>query len=210
MNENPSYQIYGNLPAFLENRGLAPLAPQDLEKKRDRFIGELTEIGYFRVDARDPATADETVVFILAMGGDFSNSAPQLKKLLFGLENEERAGPLAEVILFVEEAALSKKNIVAVLADYRSEKRRYYSMYSYALLALNIPKVQCIPRHTVLTPEEKKALLDTSRIGVADLPFITSTDPPVVWEGARVGDVVRVDAPSETAGTAVRYYLVRR
>ncbi len=67
-----------------------------------------------------------------------------------------------------------------------------------------------VPKHRILSEEEKRSLLEKFNISEVQLPKILSTDPAVKALGAKPGDVIEIERPSPTAGKTLYYRLVVR
>jgi DNA-directed RNA polymerase subunit H (RpoH/RPB5) len=65
-------------------------------------------------------------------------------------------------------------------------------------------------RHEIMTAAEVETLLKDMRCTFADIPTIPLADAPIVWNGARVGDVVRITRVSETSGFVPYYRRVAK
>ncbi len=65
-----------------------------------------------------------------------------------------------------------------------------------------------VPRHEILSEQEKAQLLEHYKVKPFQMPQIGSTDPAVKAIGAKPGDVLRVIRRSSTAGEHIAYRYV--
>lgn len=75
------------------------------------------------------------------------------------------------------------------------------------LVLMNILDHQLIPKHEILSKEEKKQILEQYRITLDLLPRILDTDPVAKIIGAQPGDFIKVTRKSVTAGESIIYRL---
>ena len=69
---------------------------------------------------------------------------------------------------------------------------------------------EMVPKHEVLTPKEKKEVLETLGVSKEQLPLIRESDPVAKEMEVKPGDVIRIVRKSQTAGQTVYYrYVVR-
>ncbi|KAH9838360.1 DNA-directed RNA polymerase RPB5 subunit [Rhodofomes roseus] len=95
----------------------------------------------------------------------------------------------------------ARKVIVAMASQYKLEE------FSESDLLVNITHHTLVPKHEVLTPEEKKELLETYRLKETQLPRIQLADPVARYYGLKRGNVVKITRPSETAGRYASYRI---
>ena len=75
-------------------------------------------------------------------------------------------------------------------------------------ITINIFENELVPKHEILSEEEKKELLKRLGIKEKELPKILESDPAARALGAKKGDVIKITRKSPTAGKCYYYRLV--
>lgn len=73
---------------------------------------------------------------------------------------------------------------------------------------VDIFESELVPKHEILSPEEKEALLQKLGVNERKLPRILEKDPAAKRIGAKKGDVIRIIRKSTSAGVAEYYRYV--
>ncbi|CUT99335.1 dna directed rna polymerases i ii and iii [Echinococcus multilocularis] len=110
-----------------------------------------------------------------------------------------------KAILVLQDGGLTPAAKTAIAE--MSHKYTLESFYENELM-VNITEHQLVPKHSVLTNEEKKELLDGYRLKESQLPKMQVSDPVARYYGLKRGQVVRINRPSETAGRYITYRIV--
>ncbi len=76
------------------------------------------------------------------------------------------------------------------------------------LVLMQITEHEYVPKHEILSEEEKERLLDKLQVPASALPNILNSDPVSRVIGAEVGDILKITRKSETAGETIVYRLV--
>lgn len=79
--------------------------------------------------------------------------------------------------------------------------------FNISELMVNITEHDYVPKHLLLSHDEKKKLLKRYKIKENQLPKILRTDPVAKYLELKKGDVVKIVRDSETAGKYVTYRI---
>ena len=80
-------------------------------------------------------------------------------------------------------------------------------IFSVNELVVNITEHELVPKHILLSQEDKECLLRRYKIKESQLPKILVSDPVARYLGLQRGDVVKIVRVSETAGRYITYRI---
>jgi DNA-directed RNA polymerase subunit H (RpoH/RPB5) len=84
----------------------------------------------------------------------------------------------------------------------------FVQTFSIDKLTFNVTKHELVPKHEIISEEEKQELLKRYNIETEDqLPIIKKSDPVAKYLGIKVGQVCRITRRSETYGSYLNYRL---
>ena len=78
----------------------------------------------------------------------------------------------------------------------------------FKMKEFDIMKHVLVPKHEILSKEEKKALLEKLNISEKQLPKIFESDPVIKVLNAKPGDVIKITRKSPSAGESIYYRIV--
>lgn len=152
------------------------------------------QLNFFTNSRENPT--DQIFIFF---SDEKSVGVKTMRKLLGILEEKSI---MRGIIIFPGNMTPSARKVIAAMSQqYRLEE------FSEADLLVNITHHTLVPRHEVLTPEQKKQLLEKYRLKETQLPRIQLADPVARYYGLRRGQVVKITRPSETSGRYASYRI---
>jgi DNA-directed RNA polymerases I, II, and III subunit RPABC1 len=87
-------------------------------------------------------------------------------------------------------------------------KDLFVQIFSEKELSFNITKHEFVPKHVVLTSDEKKKILKKYKSQSKNFPLILSSDPICRYYGCLPGTMLRIERESETCGIYTLYRVV--
>ena len=75
-------------------------------------------------------------------------------------------------------------------------------------MAFNINKHALVPKHSKASETEKNKVLEMYGVTIKELPKILKDDPAITDFDVKSGDLIKIERPSKTSGTAIYYRVV--
>lgn len=84
-----------------------------------------------------------------------------------------------------------------------------YHVINYKLVQINITNHVKVPKHEIISEEEKLELINNYYLkSIHDLSCISFQDPQVIYIGGKINDVIKITRVSDTAETSIIYKTV--
>ena len=92
--------------------------------------------------------------------------------------------------------------------QHEARRKNIVEYFQEAELLFDITEHSLVPKHEVLTPEQKQALLNKYRLSGLMLPQIKSSDPVARFLGMQAGQVAKITRKTKGSSTCVTYRIV--
>lgn len=195
------YTVYQNLYEFAKYVGVTLNAKTQLS--RDDFTKRMNNYEYILIKGK--VNNKTTNWFLINHKSAYGKTTDKFKKLLKNIKASELHN--SELMIVSEEAINTHlQNYLKKIKQ--AAKNIHISHYTYSMFIIVKPRHVSWQKHTVVKKDEEEQFLEANMIVRDNLPKILKDDPGVVWCGARVGDIVKINRGSETAGKATAYRLV--
>ncbi|KAF8150762.1 RNA polymerase [Crassisporium funariophilum] len=171
----------------------------DLGRFRELYANNSGVIDRGQLNFYTTSRANPTDQLFIFFSEERSVGVKTMRKLLGILE--EKSIQRGIIVFPGNMTPSARKVIVAMAAQFRLEE------FSEADLLVNIVHHTLVPRHEVLTPQDKTMLLEKYRLKETQLPRIQLADPVARYYGLRRGQVVKITRPSETSGRYASYRI---
>lgn len=201
------FRVRRTVLELLADRGFAVLeTDDDLNMPREAFESHFSAASFNResltmLRQKQDDASDQIYVFF---PDEARNKALGVKPISDKAERMERDGVNRAIIILQTGLTPYAKQAVEKLS---AGDRFRMEVFLENELLVNITRHQLVPRHQVLSDEEKKNLLRRYKLKESQLPRIQKTDPIARYYGLTPGTVVKITRPSETAGRYVSFRM---
>jgi DNA-directed RNA polymerase subunit H (RpoH/RPB5) len=190
--------IKTNIIKIFKNRGF--IKEENVDKYIKKFI----------------ADENDDLEYIIVLDNDtnynttIKNKKVYIKIFDYKIASANKNSPIGEYISKYHE---EYKFIVVENINQKSDKiishyKTPYEIFKIADLKINIVEHILVPKHTVLTQEEGKAVLQNYNARKKDMPLILSTDPIARYYGMKQDDICKIERPSTMTCTTPFYRIV--
>jgi DNA-directed RNA polymerases I, II, and III subunit RPABC1 len=133
----------------------------------------------------------------------FSDDEKMGKKALEALMEQYERENIFHIVLVVPQTPSP-----AVVSMIQLSVRFHIEVFTLEELRFNKTKHSWVPMHRVLSPREKREVLEELKIRPESLPKILKNDVMARYLGARQDDVIEIIRASKTAGESIYYRIV--
>lgn len=199
-------EIYKNLQEFLVYRNVK----SDYQfVSSDKFVSAIAPEYIKITGTRDDKHGKRAfVLFLIAPESKYAINVPWFKKLLATIDTKTMESD-AEIV-FISENPLTNFIITQLNVERTTNRKLYIEHYEYKIFTIVVPKHILVPKHTIASDTDVENFCKTFYTVTTRFPKILVTDPPVVWLGAKPGDVIRIDRDSEITVKSIGYRTVIR
>lgn len=197
------WEVYQNIKPFCTTRKI------NLETaflNEAQFIQHLNTYEYIKLTGTG-VTGNKVFIILIAMGSKYATNVPVFKKLMNTFKPADLIG---NELIFLSEHPFTnfiRKHLLVIKKEIPSS---HIESHDYNLLITDITKHPLVPLHEKITDKELTDLCNKLHVDKTYFQAIGLNDPPVVWIGGRIGDVIRIYRLSETTGETVVYRRVVR
>lgn len=187
--------------------GYVVIEAKDSDKKDRHFRKQIDE-----VNRKRPTF---TYIVIIDMESKYASASPEfvnLMKRIPEFDHEKRENNME--IIIISQSVLSS-HIQKKINLYTNDGTKtagfcHISSYPYHIFTTYLldPDHSMVPPHRIISKEEEDELLKSTYSEKKCMPKISINDPPVVWIGGEVGDIIEIKLPSESTGIELNYRVV--
>lgn len=196
---------------FIPYRNLENVSPPS----KGDMINRIRNLGYIEITTRrkKPRGKRDFLAFVIT-------KADNTESIKVIYEKYAKKNNLDELMLIVDEKFFDNRHAINKIKEYKLNESKIYDPdgnkpYLTVRLINNflfdIPNHHSVPEHTIVDDNEFERLAEWEHIeDKRNLQRIYEDDPPVVWLGGKVGQVVKIIRDSSTCGKSIAYRCIVR
>jgi len=187
----------GQRPGFVDPTTGAPL--RDLLTFTLRPTADMIEKLREPKTARNPDPPSSCGEVVVMFNGEPNLGVKPIKGFIQEVVNKRNA--FSGILITTAAPTPTSLKLTGTL----NPKDNIVEIFQESELVVNITLHELVPKHQLLSNEEKAELLKRYRLKESQLPRIQRTDPVAKYLGLRRGQVVKIIRKSETAGRYASY-----
>ena len=102
---------------------------------------------------------------------------------------------------------MKPSNIIIKYINKEYEKGKFIQIYGLENFKINISKHIIVPKHTIVSKENRNEVLQKYFTKIENLPRILREDPMAKYIGALPNDLIEIKVYNETSGFTTQYRL---
>lgn len=169
------------------------------EMLRDRSYNTIESEDEFMISMIHDNKIDKLMVYFVY---DTKVSVKKIKTIKEILEDNSHTYKCLIVVYKSSITTFAKQFISSDVKDL------FVQIFSEKELSFNITKHEYVPKHTVLTSEEKRNVLQKYNSKSKNFPLILSSDPICRYYGCLPGTMLKIERDSDTCGIYTLYRVV--
>jgi DNA-directed RNA polymerase subunit H (RpoH/RPB5) len=189
------YNWYKNIVLYFKYRG--ETLPNVLSK--EAFVKEMINSNLVNIKT------DKIHVILTAPKQKFSSLNNDMKKKINEIllaDSVDEIMYICDITLVGEKGVNYNQTVKKVLEEFKDNNDRIWvQMRPYSLFINNIPECSEIVKHRRLDQKAVREELELTHTPLVSLIRTKEWDPPVVWLGARAGEIIAVERLSGSVGT---------
>ena len=201
------FKVQKTLDKMLKDRGLLPQDENNLnfEKWKNKIRDKKLIFGiYYKADKeKDKSDDNESKTNIKRLYYQYISKKLNVELINAFYERMKTTKAISGIIIIPAKITQQAKQKLQDIS-----KEFPIEIFTVSELVVNITEHELVPKHTLLSEEDKKLLMQRYRIKDPNqLPKILLSDPVARYLGLKRGDVVKIERKSETAGKYITYRI---
>ncbi|KAM0753890.1 putative 25 kd subunit of DNA-directed RNA polymerases I, II and III [Meredithblackwellia eburnea MCA 4105] len=185
------FRVNRTIHELVRDRGYQ-ISEDEIAMSLDQFKAQYGATAIDKTKVNFKAANDNNEEIYVFYSDEASVGIKTMRKFITTLEDQQI--PRGIIIFKTNMTPSANKVISAMASQYQIEA------FQESELLVNITHHTLVPKHEVLSAEEKALLLKKYRLKDTQLPRIQLSDPVSRYYGLKRGQVVMITRPSETAG----------
>ena len=199
------YRVWKTVHQLVADRGYE-MSKDELEKSIDSWRKQYVHDGILHKQnlsfyASAPADSPLDKIYVQFMQEPTVGIKEQRNFIQNMTERPERSFKVG-IMVYEKSMSSAATKIIAAVAT-----KLQIDTFQEADLVVNITHHELVPRHIIMTKEEKQELLERYKLKETQLPRIQMADPVARYYGLRRGQVVKIIRRSETSGRYASYRI---